>query len=164
MKQEQLTKRLIGLFYKMYNDLGHGFLESIYQKAFCLQLARNGIEFEEQKSIQVRYMGIELGEFHADLIVASTVIVELKAVTALEKAHERQLLNYLKASQIEVGLLLNFGPKPQVRRLIFDNDRKPELRAQTASLSLNSSSRPAFLKDPCNPSHPSHPWRFSFFC
>lgn len=121
-------------FYKAYNDLGHGFLESIYQKAFCLQLARTGIEFEEQKSIQVRYMGIELGEFHAYLIVASTVIVELKAVTALEKAHERQLLNYLKASQIEVGLLLNFGPKLQVRRLIFDNDRKPELRAQAASL------------------------------
>ena len=80
-------------------------------------------------------MGIELGEFHADLIVASVVIVELKAVTALEKAHERQLLNYLKASQIEEGLLLNFSPEPQVRRLIFDNDRKLELRARSASQS-----------------------------
>lgn len=132
MKQEALTEKLIGIFYGVYNDLGHGFLESIYQKALALHLAKQGFAFEEQKGIRVRYLGVELGEFYADFVVASAVILELKAVATLEKAHERQLLNYLKASEIEVGLLLNFGPNPQVRRLIFDNERKLEHRSAAA--------------------------------
>ncbi|HEU5232846.1 MAG TPA: GxxExxY protein [Terriglobales bacterium] len=125
MKHEALTEKLIGIFYSVYNDLGHGFLESIYQKAFTLHLARNGLKFEEQKSIRVVYMGVDLGDFRADLVVESLVIVELKAVAALEKAHERQLLNYLRATNVEVGLLLNFGPTAQIKRLLFDNERKP---------------------------------------
>jgi len=125
MKHEALTEKLIGIFYSVYNDPGHGFLESIYQKAFILPLAKHGLKYEEQKSIRVVYMGVDLGDFRADLVVESLVIVELKAVAALEKAHERQLLNYLRATNIEVGLLLNFGPTAQVRRLLFDNERKP---------------------------------------
>lgn len=119
----------------VYNDLGHGFLESIYQKAFALQLSKQAISFEQQKGLRIRYLGVDLGEFCADLVIESKVIVELKAVTALEAAHDRQLLNYLKASGIEVGLLLNFGPKPQVRRMIFDRDKKPTERSANAGSS-----------------------------
>ena len=133
MKEEALTEKLIGIFYTVYNDLGHGFLESVYQKAFALHLARNGLAFEQQKGMHIHYLGIDLGEFFADLVVQSSVILELKAVTVLEKAHERQILNYLRASEIEVGLLLNFGPKPQVRRMIFDNERKHEHRSASAA-------------------------------
>src|SRR5579864_3807975 len=102
MKEEALTEKLIGIFYTVYNDLGHGFLESVYQKAFALHLARNGLAFEQQKGMHIHYLGIDLGEFFADLVVQSSVILELKAVTVLEKAHERQILNYLRASEIEV--------------------------------------------------------------
>ena len=132
MKEEALTQELIGIFYTVYNDLGHGFLESIYRKAFALQLTRNGIYFEQQKEMHIRYLGVDLGQFFADLVVQSSVIVELKAVAAIEKAHERQLLNYLRASDLEVGLVLNFGPKPQIRRMIFDNEKKLEQRSTSA--------------------------------
>ena len=124
MKHEILTEQLIGLFYDVYNELGHGFLESIYQKAFALALQQAGLRFAQQCPISVTFRGIEMGEFRADLVVESLVIVELKAVQALESAHERQLTNYLRATKFEVGLLLNFGPKAQVRRVIFDNERK----------------------------------------
>jgi GxxExxY protein len=132
MKEEALTEELIGIFYTVYNDLGHGFLESIYRKAFALQLTRKGIYFEQQKEMHIRYLGVDLGQFFADLVVQSSVIVELKAVAAIEKAYERQLLNYLRASDLEVGLVLNFGPKPQIRRMIFDNEKKLEQRSTSA--------------------------------
>ena len=134
MKHQDLTEKVIGIFYSVYNDLGHGFLESIYQKAFVLHLSKHGLAFEEQKAIRVVYLGIDLGDFRADLVVESLVIVELKAVAALEKAHERQLLNYLRATNLEVGLLLNFGPTPQVRRLLFDNERKQHNRSAAAGI------------------------------
>jgi len=133
MKHEILTQQLIGLFYDVYNELGHGFLESIYQKAYGLALQQVGLKFEQQFPINVNFRGISMGEFRADLVVESLVIVELKAIQAIESVHERQL-NYLRATQFEVGLLLNFGPKAQVRRLIFDNDRKAARAATAASL------------------------------
>ena len=132
MKEAALTEELIGIFYTVYNDLGHGFLESIYRKAFALQLTRKGIAFEQQKEMHIHYLGVDLGQFFADLVVRSSVILELKAVAALEKAHERQLLNYLRVSEIGVGLLLNFGPKPQIRRMIFDNKKKLEQTSTSA--------------------------------
>ena len=124
MKHEILTQQLIGLFYDVYNELGHGFLESIYQKSFAVALQQAGLQFAQQCPISVTFRGIEMGEFRADLVVESLVIVELKAVQALESAHERQLTNYLRATKFEVGLLFNFGPRAQVRRVIFDNERK----------------------------------------
>ena len=133
MKHEVLTQQLIGLFYDVYNELGHGFLESIYQKAYALALHQAGLKFAEQCPINVSFRGIEIGEFRADLVVESLIIVELKAVQSLESAHERQLTNYLRATQFEVGLLFNFGPKAQVRRLIFDNDRKATRAAAATS-------------------------------
>ena len=134
MKHEILTQQLIGLFYDVYNELGHGFLESIYQKAYVLALHQAGLKFEQQFPINVNFRGISIGEFRADLVVESLVIVELKAIQAIESVHDRQLTNYLRATGFEVGLLLNFGPKAQVRRLIFDNDRKATRAATAASL------------------------------
>ena len=87
-------------------------------------LKEQGITFREQAPIRVTFHGLEMGEFLADVLVEGCVLVELKAVRALEQAHERQLLNYLRATEVEVGLLLNFGPRPQFRRLAFDNDRR----------------------------------------
>jgi GxxExxY protein len=124
MKHEELTERIIGAFYTVYHDLGHGFLESIYQKAFTVILKEQGFAFQEQVPILIAYHGVDLGEFRADLVVESIVLVELKAVQMLESAHEKQVLNYLRATRIEVGLLCNFGPRPQVRRLVLDNERK----------------------------------------
>jgi GxxExxY protein len=119
-----LTDTLIRVYYDVYNELGHGFLESVYQKAFALVLRQEGLTFQQQTPIRVNFRGEDMGEFFADLLVESSVLIELKAVNALERAHERQLLNYLRATNIEVGLLFNFGPRPQFRRLAFDNSRK----------------------------------------
>jgi GxxExxY protein len=124
MQHEALTERLIGLFYDVYNELGHGFLENVYHKAYVLALQQAGISFQEQHPVRIRFRGLDVGEFRADVVVESVVIVELKALQSLETAHERQLNNYLRATEIEVGLLFNFGPRAQFRRLILDNERK----------------------------------------
>jgi GxxExxY protein len=107
LKHSNLTDKLINTYYSLYNELGYGFLESIYQKAFALMLKEQGIRFREQAPIRVTFHGMEMGEFLADLLVEGSVLVELKAVRALEQAHERQLLNYLRATNVEVGLLFN---------------------------------------------------------
>jgi len=133
LKHVDLTDKLIGIYYELYNELGHGFLESVYQKAFALVLRQEGIAYQQQTPIHVVFRGEELGEFFADLLVESSVLIELKAVRALEKAHERQLLNYLRATNIEIGLLFNFGPAPQFRRLAFDNSRKGRQAAASAA-------------------------------
>lgn len=136
MKHETLTQKLIGIFYTIYNELGHGFLENVYQKSFIVILREHGMNYEAQMPMKIMYHGIDVGDYFADLVVESTILVELKAVNALEWAHEKQVLNYLKATNLEVGLLFNFGPRPQVRRLVFDNDRKrPEAAIAQASSS-----------------------------
>jgi GxxExxY protein len=124
LKHSDVTEMLRNTYYALYNELGFGFLESVYQKAFCLMLREKGLSFQEQIPIRVLFHGADMGEFLADILVKSVVLVELKAVRALEQAHERQLLNYLRATDVEVGLLFNFGPRPQFRRLAFDNSRK----------------------------------------
>ena len=120
----ELTEKIIGTFYEVYNQLGFGFLESVYQKAMIIALKQTGFEAIAEAPIRVSFRGHEVGSFYADLLVEKRVILELKAARAIESAHEAQILNYLRASDVEVGLLLNFGPRPQVRRLIFDNLRK----------------------------------------
>jgi len=115
MKHEALTEKLIGAFYTLYNELGHGFLESIYQRGYAFMLTDDGLTFVEQAPVGVIHRGRDLGEFRLDLVVERLVIVELKAVKAFETAHEKQLFNYLKATNFEVGLLFNFGPRPQMR-------------------------------------------------
>lgn len=106
-----------------------GFLEHIYEKAFTILLQERGIRFQQQVPLAVTFRGSELGEFRADMIVESVVIVEFKAAQKLDLAHEKQILNYLKATRLEVGLLFNFGPSAQFRRIVFENQRKAAARA-----------------------------------
>lgn len=121
---KELTGLILKLFYEVYNELGHGFLEKVYQNALYTELKNNGFEVESQKQINVYYKNVEVGEYYADLIVNDKVILELKATESITEAHEFQLLNYLKSTNIEVGLLLNFGKKPEFCRKVFQNYRK----------------------------------------
>jgi GxxExxY protein len=120
----ELTGKIIGVFYEVYNELGHGFLESVYEQALSVALAEHQIYFQRQVGIPVWFRGHQVGDFRADLLIDNKLIVELKAGRAIEAAWEKQLLNYLRATEIEVGLLLNFGPSAQFRRLVFGNDKK----------------------------------------
>ena len=128
MKHEEITEKIIKAFYKVYNTLGYGFLEKVYENAMFIELTTMGFKVEKQKKILVYYFGSIVGDYNADLIVEGMVTVELKANEVLVEENENQLINYLKATNIEVGLLLNFGKKPQVKRKIFDNDKKPMLK------------------------------------
>jgi len=123
-KHPDITELIIGAFYKVHNTLGYGFLERVYGNALAIELRRLRLEVVQEARIAVYYDGEVVGEYFADLLVAGAVIVELKAVRRLLEEHEAQLLNYLKATPYEVGLLLNFGPKPQIKRKAFDNSRK----------------------------------------
>ena len=129
MKHEQVTSLIIKSFYKVYNTLGFGFLEKVYQNALYLELLGEGALVHKQRQINVFYHTQLVGEYYADLVVNEVVIVELKAHECLLEEHDNQLINYLKATEIEVGLLLNFGTKPEIRRKIFDNDKKKMLPA-----------------------------------
>lgn len=121
---KELTGSILKLFYEVYNELGYGFLEKVYHNALYNELKINGFEVESQKQIKVNYKNIEVGEYYADLVVNNKVIIELKASEAICEAHEFQLINYLKSTNIEVGLLLNFGKKPDFCRKVYQNYRK----------------------------------------
>lgn len=120
----ELTEVIIKTFYEVYNELGYGFLERVYQNSLCLELKNKGLYVEAQKKIKVYYKGIEVGEYYADLVVEDLIILELKAANCIVVEFENQILNYLKGTNCEVGLLLNFGAKPEFRRKIFENSRK----------------------------------------
>jgi GxxExxY protein len=124
MKHAELTDRIICCFYKVYNRLGYGFLEKVYEKALQIELRNDGLCVQSQAPIKVHYAGEVVGEYFADLLINEKVIVEIKASQKLSAGHEAQLINYLKATDTEVGLLLNFGPKAEVLRKVFDNDKK----------------------------------------
>ena len=128
MKHEQITEKIIQAFYKVYNTLGYGFLEKVYKNAMFIELISLGFKVEKQKKILVYYYGSIVGDYYADLIIEEVVTVELKASECLVVENECQLINYLKATNIEVGLLLNFSKTPQLKRKIFDNDKKPMLK------------------------------------
>lgn len=119
LQHEDLTRQIIGCAYKVYNTMGFGFLESVYEKCMMIELRRLGLEVKGQHPITVYYEGEVVGEFYADLWVRETVIVELKSVRAIVAAHETQLVNYLKATGKDVGLLINFGEsKVEVKRKV----------------------------------------------
>ena len=128
MKHEQITEKIIQAFYKVYNTLGYGFLEKVYENAMFIELTSLGFRVEKQKKVLVYYYGSIVGDYNADLIVENIVTVELKANECLVTENENQLINYLKATYIEVGLPLNFGKTPQIKRKIFNNDKKPILK------------------------------------
>ncbi len=121
---ENKTRRIIKCFYEVYNTLGYGFLEKVYESALCIELNKNGFVCERQKKIDVYYKDKMIGEYFADILVDGEIILELKVAETLCEEHEFQLINYLKATNIEVGLLLNFGKKPEIKRKIFSNERK----------------------------------------
>jgi GxxExxY protein len=124
LKHSELTDKIIGVFYDVYNELGHRFLESTYAEAMVVALEASGLPVAREVPVPVWFRGRKVGQYFADLLVDNAVLLELKAARAIEAAHEAQLLHYLRATEIEVGLLLNFGVRPQFRRLLFDNERK----------------------------------------
>jgi GxxExxY protein len=124
LKHKELTGKIIGVFYQVYNELGSGFLESVYQKCLGIALREAGLSVCWPVAIPVWFRGQQVGHFEGDMLVERIVLLELKAVRALESSHQAQLLNYLRATDIEIGLLLNFGLKPEFKRLLFDNPRK----------------------------------------
>jgi GxxExxY protein len=121
---KDLTDQILKTYYDVYNELGYGFLEKVYQNALFLELRNRGFYVEAQKQIKVYYKETQVGEYYADLIINECVILELKATEVIVKEFEFQLINYLKATDIEVGFLLNFGSKPEFRRKVFANGRK----------------------------------------
>ena len=123
-KHGEITQKIIGVFYEVYNELGHGFLESVYEKSLEIALKSMGLRVCRQIEIPVGFRGHLVGNFSADMLVEDCVLLELKAARSIDSAHIAQLLNYLRATHIEVGLLLNFGLKPEFKRLLFDNPRK----------------------------------------
>jgi GxxExxY protein len=123
-KHSELTEKIINIFYKVYNRLGYGFLEKVYENALMIEFRKQSIPAVSQSPVKVLYEGSIIGEYFADILVDNKVIVEIKATKYLVKENEAQLLNYLKATDSEVGLLLNFGPKPEIKRKAFDNTNK----------------------------------------
>jgi len=123
-KYKELTEKIIGAFYQVYNTLGYGFLEKVYENALLIELKKIGLKSIPQSPIKVVYDKQIIGEYLADIIIEDKVIVETKAAKNLLEEHEAQLLNYLKATKLEVGLLFNFGPQAEFRRKAFENARK----------------------------------------
>ena len=124
VKHKELTEKIIRIFYRVYNKLGYGFLEKVYENAMMIEFMIECIPAVAQFPIKVFYKEKIIGEYFADILVDEKVIVEIKATKTLVLEHEAQLLNYLKATDIEVGLLLNLGPKSQIKRKVFDNNKK----------------------------------------
>lgn len=143
-KHSGLTEQIIGAFYKVYNGLGYGFLEKVYENALAMELQEQGHAVRTQAPIHVYYRGKVVGEYYADLVVDDLVIVELKAVARLVEQNEAQLLNYLKASSYEVGLLLNFGPTAVHQRRAFSNENKPHLKEKNQ---VNQDNQRPILKE-----------------
>ncbi len=123
-KYSKITDLIIKAYYKVYNSLGYGFLEKVYENSMMIELLKLGLNCEKQKPIKVNYDWYEVGEYFADIVVNDLVIIELKAAESLCIEHECQLINYLKATDMEVGMLLNFGRKPQFKRKVLTLEYK----------------------------------------
>ncbi len=121
MKHEKLTEKIINAAYNVHNTLGKGFLEKVYENALTIELQDMGLKAIQQSPINIAYKNYIIGEYFADILIENKVIIELKATKEISKSHEVQLVNYLAATEIEVGLLFNFGEKFQVKRKIFSN-------------------------------------------
>ncbi|MBU0512868.1 MAG: GxxExxY protein [Chloroflexi bacterium] len=126
-KHSDLTEKIIGAFFDVYNEIGYGFSEKVCENALAIRLRKLGLVVQQQIPITVYFEGQVVGNYIADLLIDNLVMVELKAIRELTEEHEAQLLSYLKATEIEVGLLLNFGPKAEFERKVFDNERKGSL-------------------------------------
>ena len=116
---KNITEKIIGSFYSVYNTLGSGFLESVYEKALIIEFNERGLKTETQKPLVVKYHDKVVGEFRPDIIVEDKIIIEIKAISKLSKIHESQILNYLKATDLRLGFLVNFGEKLEYQRRIL---------------------------------------------
>ena len=123
--QEELTRRIIGAFYEVYNSLGFGFLEAVYANALEQEMRARSLRVDREVWVDVAYKGQKVGQYRADVIVEQSVIVELKAGRLLDPSAQKQLLNYLRGTTLEVGLLLHFGPHPAFKRLVVSNVPEP---------------------------------------
>ncbi|HCX59311.1 MAG TPA: hypothetical protein DG355_01475 [Candidatus Cloacimonas sp.] len=132
-----LTEQIISAFYLVYRHLGYGFLEKVYENAMLYEMELMGLKVEAQKQIDVIYKDFNVGTYFADLLVDNRVIVELKAQEFLHKEHYHQLTNYLKATEYEVGLLINFGKNPELRRFCYTNGQKQLRRTRLDSLPVS---------------------------
>lgn len=135
-KHDALTERIIGIFYDVYNELGYGFLESVYREAMRLALIQAGMRVDTEVPVPVSFRGSVVGRFRADLIVNDVVLIELKACDQMIKQHESQTMHYLRATPIEVGLLMNFGPAPKLKRLVMDNELKKPKHKSVESVTI----------------------------
>ena len=126
IKHAELTDKILKCFYKVYNHLGYGFLEKVYENALMIELQSHNISCLKQFPVEVHYKEEKVGLYYADIIVENKVILELKAAEGLCEEHEFQLINYLKATEIEIGFLLNFGKKPEFRRKMYSNNPKKD--------------------------------------
>ena len=134
LKHGALTYQILGCFYRVYRQLGAGFLESVYLKSMLIELQDTGLSAQAEVPVPVWFKGHDVGQFRADIVVEDLVLLELKAAEQLCRAHEAQLVNYLRATHLELGLLLNFGPKPQFKRLVFENERKASALVRAVSV------------------------------
>jgi GxxExxY protein len=138
----ELTEQILGVYYDVYNEIGHGFLESVYANCMAIALTEARLDVQRELPIPVWFRTQQVGQFRADLLVNQRVLLELKAVQALDRSHEAQILNYLRATELEVGLILNFGgTKPQFRRLVFENEKK-KIRAHPRASAVGGSGIP----------------------
>ena len=126
-KHSDLSDKIIKVFYEIHNELGYGFSERVYQKAFGIALRQIGLKVEEQLPIKIYFRGQEIGEYFSDMVVNDVILIELKAVGQIVEEHEAQLLNYLKSTKIEVGYVMNFGKSAVFKRKVLDNERKGSL-------------------------------------
>ena len=129
-RNDLLTEKIIGVFYEVYNELGFGFLESVYREAMRIALGQAGLSVEVEVPVPVSFRGSLVGVFRADLVVDGRVVVELKTAESISKAHEAQVLHYLRASTMEIGLVMNFGPDAKFRRIVLQNVRKKRTSAE----------------------------------
>jgi GxxExxY protein len=135
-KHDALTERVIGVFYDVYNELGYGFLESVYREAMRLALAQAGLTVKTEVPVPVSFRGVVVGLFRADLIVNDCLLVELKAVEQIVRQHESQTMHYLRATSIEVALLMNFGIQPRFKRFVLDNELKKPRHKSVESVTI----------------------------
>jgi GxxExxY protein len=119
LKHEELSKKIIAAAYNVHNELGHGFLEKVYKNSLAVELEENGLKCALEVPLKVSYHGVAVGDYFADIIVDDKIIVEIKAVNKLDSIHEVQLVNYLKGTGINVGLLINFGKSVEIKRRVF---------------------------------------------
>jgi GxxExxY protein len=130
-RNDPVTEKIIGVFYEVYNELGFGFLESVYREAMQIALGQAGLRVEAEVPVPVSFRGKLIGVFRADLVVDGRVVVELKTAESISKAHEAQVLHYLRASPMEIGMVMNFGPDAKFRRIVLQNTRKKRMSGET---------------------------------